>query len=169
MNKLIVIFDLDGTLIDTIGDLSAAVEYALERNGFPGHSVQEYRGMVGHGIRNLVTRALPSGTDDQTIETVLSDFVGYYTDHIDVQSRQYSGIYDLLKDLSSSGAVLAVASNKFQAGTEKLVKTAHNAGIPAIAVTWGFRPKSDLLAAEAIAESVSQLPELILSLTNRSL
>ena len=59
MDNSLVIFDLDGTLIDTIGDLSAAVEYALSEGGFPGHSVEEYRAMVGHGIRNLVTRAIP--------------------------------------------------------------------------------------------------------------
>ena len=57
MDANMVIFDLDGTLIDTIGDLAAAVEHALSQGGFPGHTVGEYRNMVGHGIRNLVTRA----------------------------------------------------------------------------------------------------------------
>ena len=210
-NDLIVIFDLDGTLIDTIGDLAAAVENALSRNGFPGHSVEEYRKMVGHGIRNLVTRALPEGISEGTIDTVLSDFVEYYTAHIDVLSRPYPGIHQLLRKLNEAGVRISVASNKFQAGTEMLIKrffpdvpfvkilgnapglplkpdaavvrlamdaaetsrgvlvgdsatdirTAHNAGIPAIAVSWGFRPKTDLEAAEAVADSVGELSNLI--------
>lgn len=210
-NDLIVVFDLDGTLIDTIGDLAAAVENALSRNGFPGHSVEEYRKMVGHGIRNLVTRALPEGVSEGTIDTVLSNFVEYYTAHIDVLSRPYPGIHQLLRELNKAGVKLAVTSNKFQAGTEMLIKrffpdipfvkilgnapglplkpdaavvrlamdaaetsrgvlvgdsatdirTAHNAGIPAIAVSWGFRPKTDLEAAEAIADSVEELSDLI--------
>lgn len=210
-SKNLVIFDLDGTLIDTIGDLSAAVEHALAENGFPGHSVEEYRAMVGHGIRNLVTRALPEGESEEVVDTVLAGFVDYYTAHIDVLSRPYPGIHDMLKGLAGSGISLAVASNKFQAGTEMLmrrffpdipfakilgnapglplkpdaavvrlaieaagsdravmvgdsatdIKTARNAGIPAIAVSWGFRPKSDLEAADAIAETIPQLSGFI--------
>ncbi|MBO4231077.1 MAG: HAD hydrolase-like protein [Bacteroidales bacterium] len=122
MDNSLVIFDLDGTLIDTIGDLSAAVEYALSEGGFPGHSVEEYRAMVGHGIRNLVTRALPEGASDEVIELSLSRFLEYYTSHIDVLSRPYPGIQDLLRELSDSDIKLAVTSNKFQAGTETLIR-----------------------------------------------
>ena len=122
MDNSLVIFDLDGTLIDTIGDLSAAVEYALSEGGFPGHSVEEYRAMVGHGIRNLVTRALPEGASDEVIELSLSRFLEYYTSHIDVLSRPYPGIQDLLRELSYSDIKLAVTSNKFQAGTETLIR-----------------------------------------------
>ena len=122
MDNSLVIFDLDGTLIDTIGDLSAAVEHALSEGGFPGHSVEEYRAMVGHGIRNLVTRALPEGAPDEVIELSLSRFLEYYTSHIDVLSRPYPGIQELLQDLSDAGVKLAVTSNKFQAGTETLIR-----------------------------------------------
>ena len=122
MDVNMVIFDLDGTLIDTIGDLSAAVENALSRGGFPGHTVDEYRNMVGHGIRNLVTRALPEGSPEEVIDITLERFVEYYTAHIDVLSRPYPGIPELLKKLSSDGFSLAVASNKFQAGTETLIR-----------------------------------------------
>ena len=122
MDNSLVIFDLDGTLIDTIGDLSAAVEHALSEGGFPGHSVEEYRAMVGHGIRNLVTRALPEGASDEVIELSLSRFLEYYTSHIDVLSRPYPGIQELLRDLSDAGVKLAVTSNKFQAGTETLIR-----------------------------------------------
>ena len=122
MSASIVIFDLDGTLIDTIGDLSAAVEYALRQGGFPGHTVDEYRSMVGHGIRNLVTRALPEGSSVETIDLSLSRFLEYYTKHIDVLSRPYPGIHEMLGDLSVRGIKLAVTSNKFQAGTETLIR-----------------------------------------------
>ncbi len=211
MEGSLVVFDLDGTLIDTIGDLAAAVEHALAGKGFPGHTVDEYRKMVGHGIRNLVTRALPEGTPERTIDSALKDFVEYYTVHIDVHSRPYPGIYGLLRKLTEEGVKLAVASNKFQAGTEMLmrrffpdipfvrilgnasglplkpdaevvhlameaagtsravlvgdsatdIKTAHNAGIPAIAVTWGFRPREDFGAAEDIVDTVGQLKDAI--------
>ena len=122
MSASIVIFDLDGTLIDTIGDLSAAVEYALQQGGFPGHTVDEYRSMVGHGIRNLVTRALPEGSSVETIDLSLSRFLEYYTKHIDVLSRPYPGIHEMLGELSVRGIKLAVTSNKFQAGTETLIR-----------------------------------------------
>ena len=122
MDVNMVIFDLDGTLIDTIGDLSAAVEHALCLGGFPGHTVDEYRNMVGHGIRNLVTRALPEGSSEEVIDIALGRFVEYYTAHIDVLSRPYPGIHELLRELSSEGVRLAVASNKFQAGTEALIR-----------------------------------------------
>ncbi len=122
MSASIVIFDLDGTLIDTIGDLSAAVEYALQQGGFPGHTVDEYRSMVGHGIRNLVTRALPEGSPVETIDLSLSRFLEYYTSHIDVLSRPYPGIHEMLGELSVRGIKLAVTSNKFQAGTETLIR-----------------------------------------------
>ena len=122
MDAKMVIFDLDGTLIDTIRDLAAAVEHALSIGGYPGHTVDEYRNMVGHGIRNLVTRALPEGSPEDVIEESLKRFVEYYTAHIDVLSRPYPGIPELLEKLSSDGFSLAVASNKFQEGTETLIR-----------------------------------------------
>ena len=241
--------------------------------------------MVGHGIRNLVTRALPEGSPEEVIDITLERFVEYYTAHIDVLSRPYPGIPELLKKLSSDGFSLAVASNKFQAGTETLIrrffpeipfvkilgnapslplkpdpevvrlaiaagidsagleaarpdpaslrfapypgkwssestlppqtagsppdrsrvhpralrlrsgtaaaeygrwpvaqpvnavmvgdsatdiKTARNAGIPAIAVSWGFRPRADLEIADAIADTPEQLNELIRIFTGKN-
>ena len=253
MDANMVIFDLDGTLIDTIGDLAAAVEHALSQGGFPGHTVGEYRNMVGHGIRNLVTRALPEGSPDDVIDVTLERFVEYYTEHIDVLSRPYPGIPELLGTLVSEGFTLAVASNKFQEGTESLIrrffpeipfvkilgnapglplkpdpevirlaiaaachslnevcvatgqrpysaaakrewtrprpggdpvtpataavmvgdsatdiKTARNAGIPAIAVSWGFRPRADLEIADAIADTPEQLNDLIRIFTGKN-
>ena len=118
------IFDLDGTLLDTIGDLSEAVNHALALRGLPLHSVSEYRLMVGHGVRNLVTRALPEEMqgDEALIDSALKDFKEYYTAHIDVFTRPYPGMRELLETLKDAGVHLAVASNKFQSGTEHLVR-----------------------------------------------
>ena len=119
-----VIFDLDGTLLDTLEDLACAVEHALQKRGFPGHSIQEYRGMVGHGVRNLVIRALPSQLQEnqELVDACLSDFKDYYRSHIDVHTHPYPGMPELLGRLRQEGVRLCVASNKFQEGVEHLVK-----------------------------------------------
>ncbi len=123
MNWKLVIFDLDGTLIDTIADLGTAVNHALEHKGLPPHNREEYRLMVGNGVRNLVWRAMPDSIkDDKALhEALLADFMEYYCAHINIHSRPYGGMAELLGELQSRGIRLAVASNKFQAGTEALV------------------------------------------------
>ena len=120
----LVLFDLDGTLIDTLEDLAEAVNHAMQLRGFPLHSLQEYRQMVGHGVRNLVKQALPADrqADEALLDAALADFKAWYTAHIDVHTRPYPGMQDLLRDLHAEGVLLAVASNKFQAGTEKLIR-----------------------------------------------
>lgn len=123
MQYKLVLFDLDGTLIDTLEDLAEAVNHALRLRGYPLHSLEEYRRMVGHGVRNLVLQALPEALqgDDALIDAALADFKAYYTAHIDVHTRPYPGMQDLLGDLHAAGVRMAVASNKFQAGTEQLI------------------------------------------------
>ena len=121
MTKL-AIFDLDGTLIDTIEDLGTAVNHALGLRGLPRHSIAQYRDMVGHGIRQLVINALGPAAGDPLTDEVLADFVDYYVAHIDVHTRPYPGMQQLLADLQKKGIRLSVASNKFQQGTEKLVR-----------------------------------------------
>lgn len=121
MTKL-AIFDLDGTLIDTIEDLGTAVNHALGLRGLPQHSIAQYRDMVGHGIRQLVINALGPAAGDPLTDEVLADFVDYYVAHIDVNTRPYPGMQQLLADLQKKGIRLSVASNKFQQGTEKLVR-----------------------------------------------
>ena len=122
--KKLVLFDLDGTLLNTIEDLSEAVNHALGLRGLPLHSVDEYRNMVGHGIRNLIHQALPQemNADEAYVEACVADFKVFYSAHIDVHTRPYPGMVELLKELSALGIKLAVASNKFQAGSEHLMK-----------------------------------------------
>ena len=121
--KNLVIFDLDGTLLNTLEDLAEAVNHVLELRGFPLHTLPEYRRMVGHGIRNLIRQALPATleVDDAYVEVCVADFKDYYSAHIDVHTRPYPGMVKLLKELHSRGIKLAVASNKFQEGTEHLI------------------------------------------------
>ena len=125
MTKL-AIFDLDGTLIDTIEDLGTAVNHALGLRGLALHSMAEYKDMVGHGVRDLVKDALAGSLgrqpEDALVDSALADFVDYYVAHIDVHTRPYPGIQALLSKLQGKGLKLAVASNKFQEGAEKLVK-----------------------------------------------
>ncbi|MBO6168719.1 MAG: HAD-IA family hydrolase [Bacteroidales bacterium] len=150
-----VIFDLDGTLLDTLEDLGAAVNNALAKRGFPLHSKEEYRSMVGHGVRNLVRSALPSGSSEELVDESLADFKEYYTAHIDVHTKPYPGMQELVKALSDKGVHLAVASNKFQAGTEKLVAEFFP-GIKFDAIL-GDRPGHPLKPDPAIVEEVLKL------------
>ena len=117
-----IIFDLDGTLLNTIDDLGYACNYALEKVGYPTHPIADYPRMVGNGINNLIRRALPEAerTDDN-IMRVRAHFVPYYNDHNCDYTHPYAGIPELLGALRAQGHRLAVASNKYQAATEKIV------------------------------------------------
>ena len=140
MNPKLVIFDLDGTLLDTLDDLSVAVNYAMLQRGFPLHTREEYRMMVGHGARNLMMKAVPAEhrKDEAMIDAVLADFRNYYNTHIDVYTKPFPGIPQLLESLHQNGIILAVASNKFQEGTEHLIKEFFP-NIPFVAIL-GNRP-----------------------------
>ena len=118
-----MIFDLDGTLLDTIDDLKEAVNHAMSLRGFPTFTRDEVMAMVGHGARNLMRKALPLGhKDDDMVNAAYDDFKAYYITHIDVHTKPFPGIHDLLTQLHQEGVLLAVASNKFQEGTEHLIK-----------------------------------------------
>ena len=207
----LVIFDLDGTLLNTIADLGNAANHTLAELGLPQHTLDEYTLMVGNGMRKLIMRALPDekAADDAFVDSTLAAFLRYYADHIDIFTKPYPGIPQLINSLSTAGFKLAVASNKIQAGAEKLIEkffpdidfvavmgnspqyplkpdaalveyimdkagtnrahtvmvgdsgtdiqTARNAGIPVIAVSWGFRPRHELTAADFIADDTSQV------------
>lgn len=121
--KKLAIFDLDGTLLNTIGDLAEGCNYMLALRGLAPHSLEEYRFMVGNGILRLVERALPEGLrSTEYVAEARRDFVAYYTNHIDCYTRPYEGIYEVLQRLQNEGWAMAVASNKFDEGTQKLVR-----------------------------------------------
>jgi len=121
--KSLLIFDLDGTLLDTVADLAASTNYALQLCGFPTHESEAYRFFVGNGINKLFERALP--TEEKTQENILrirKHFLEYYWIHNADLTTPYTGITSLLVSLQKAGIKLAVASNKYQKGTEKLIQ-----------------------------------------------
>lgn len=123
MKKQLVIFDLDGTLLDTVADLASATNQALERCGFPTHPVEAYYKFVGNGINKLFARALPADSrSEENVLRIRSLFVPYYNQHNADCSCPYPGIMDLLRWLRSCGVQIAVASNKYHEATVKLVR-----------------------------------------------
>ena len=124
MKNRLVIFDLDGTLLDSIGDLAEACNYMLSLRELGSHTREEYAKMVGNGILNLVKRALPKELrTDEYVMAARADFLDFYTANIDRHTRPYDGIYEVLHTLQEEGWSLAVASNKFDEGTQKLVRS----------------------------------------------
>ena len=121
--KKLIIFDLDGTLLNTIGDLADAVDYVMRSRNLPEHTNAEYRQMVGGGIKRLVERALPTelAENEAYVEECVAQFRRYYVDNIDRHTIPYDGITELLRKLQNDGVKMAVASNKFQHGTDRLV------------------------------------------------
>ena len=214
--KKLAIFDLDGTLLDTIADLAGSANHALKQLGYPTHDVETIRTFVGNGINKLLERALPE--NERTEENVMrmrAHFIPYYDMHNADLSQPYPGIISLLEELQARGMMIAVASNKYQKATVKLVghyfptirfievlgqregvnvkpdptivsdilkkanvsqeetlyvgdsgvdmQTARNAGVDAIGVTWGFRPRAELeiFSPMGLIDQASELVKFI--------
>ena len=122
MNKRLAIFDLDGTLLDTVADLANATNQALAQCGYPTHPTDAYYQFVGNGINKLFFRALPEeARTEENVMRIRSLFVPYYNEHNADDSRPYPGVSELLRTLQAQGIQLAVASNKYQQATAKLV------------------------------------------------
>lgn len=120
--KHAVIFDLDGTLLNTLGDLRAATNHALEVRGLPPHSMEEIRQFIGNGIRLLIRRAMPEGTPEAEIDAALDDFKAYYAAHIHDRTVPYDGIPQLLTALRKRGIQVAVLSNKIDSASQQLIE-----------------------------------------------
>ena len=118
----VFIFDLDGTLLDTLGDLASAVNYALRTHGMPEHSIDAVRRFVGNGVRVLIQRAVPNGEFNLQFEDVLATFRQYYLEHSLDTTRPYDGIPEMLSELRRRGCRTAVVSNKFDAATKELCR-----------------------------------------------
>ena len=119
MTKAIV-FDLDGTLLDTLTDLAASTNYALRSCGMPEHSIDDVRRFVGNGVRMLMTRAVPDGESNPRFDEAFSVFRQHYMQHCLDTTCPYPGIMDALAKLKEKGMMLAIVSNKMQAATEEL-------------------------------------------------
>ena len=115
-----VIFDLDGTLLNTLEDLKDSVNYALKRYDMPKRSLEDIRHFVGNGVEKLVERAVPEGTEKEAGEKVFAAFKEYYTLHCNDKTGPYPGISSLLADLKERGFQMAVVSNKLQEGVDAL-------------------------------------------------
>lgn len=143
--KKLVIFDLDGTLLNTIDDLATSTNYALQKNGFPTHELPEYKFFVGNGINKLFERALPEGEKtEENIMKVRKEFLIHYNIHNADLSKPYPGIESLLESLQSKGIKIAVASNKYHEATKKLISE--------------FFPKIDFVAVFGQREGVPAKP-----------
>ncbi len=120
--KQLVIFDLDGTLINSIADLGAAANFALTQCGFPTHPITSYPKFVGSGVSKLLERVLPeSSRTPEQIEVMRGYFKEYYGEHMTDATEPYPGIPELLEQLTERGIAVAVASNKYQKAVEELV------------------------------------------------
>ena len=216
MRPHLVIFDMDGTVLDTLEDLLNALNYALEKHGHGRRTLAQMRGYVGSGLYAMVTRALGNCEDKNVCDPVFADFKAYYLENYNVRTRPYPGIPELMKALKAEGVKCAISSNKVDSaagelsrahfgdlvamcvgespltprkpdptGTFRLMETlgasreetvyvgdsdvdcetARRAGLPFIAVTWGFRSREQLKAAGAavFADSCEELERLLKS------
>lgn len=210
MNYNAVLFDLDGTLLDTLGDLRLGVNLVLERHGYPERTLEEIRCFVGNGARQLMRLALPEGTAAEELEAILKEYLDWYAVNFCVKAAPYAGVKAVVEELAQKGVKVAIVSNKPDATTKKLgemffpglpafgqrddipkkpapemvwkamealgvtaeeavyvgdsevdVQTARNAGLPLVAVSWGFRTVEQLL--EAGAETIVHTAEELLS------
>lgn len=137
-----VIFDLDGTLLDTLEDLCDSTNFALAHFGFPTRSLAEVRSFVGNGIGKLIERALPENAGGQTYGAVLAEFKRHYAENCNNKTCLYVGIEELLRKLAQSGVKLAVVSNKVDSAVRELCEKYFGALVPvAIGEREGVRRK----------------------------
>lgn len=116
----LVIFDLDGTTLNTLEDLADACNAALSANGYPTHSLEKIRLSVGSGVSRLIRLTLPESAGDETHAKVLADFKAYYAAHVDIKTKPYPGIISMLESMRAAGVHTAVNSNKFNAAVQAL-------------------------------------------------
>ena len=114
------VFDMDGTILNTLDDMTASANYTLNKMGFPGRTTDEIRMFVGNGIPKLVERMVPAGTSEEDVKKSLAIFMDYYPKHSMDRTRPYEGIVELLKKLKDSGIKLACVSNKADAAMKDL-------------------------------------------------
>lgn len=152
-----VVFDLDGTLLDTLDDLMNSVNYALESNGYPARTKDEVRRFVGNGILLLMQRALPSGQENPDFDKVFAGFKEHYGIHCNDLTKPYEGIMELLELLKEKGVKMAIVSNKADFAVKELSEIYFKGIIP-VAIgekeSEGIRKKP---APDTVMEALRQL------------
>lgn len=155
-----IVFDLDGTLLDTLEDLTDSVNYALEKFGFPERTIDEIRSFVGNGIANLIARVLPEGTENPHYGEVLKTFREYYALHCKDKTKPYDGILQMLDILQGHAYQMAVVSNKFDAAVKELCKLYFGDRIrAAVGESGKVRKKPAPDAVYQVLEELSTPPE----------
>lgn len=163
MRYTTAIFDLDGTLLDTLEDLTDAVNATMNAFGFPERSLGEVRAFVGNGAAKLIERSLPEGRNTPDFDGILSFYDVYYTAHSLIKTAPYDGVHDVLRELCRRGVKLAVVSNKQDAAVKKLVRRFFGDVVSvAIGESAGVRrkPSPDSVLA-AMAELMSEPEECV--------
>ena len=122
MRYKLAVFDMDGTILNTLEDLADSTNYALKANGLPERTIDEVRRFVGNGIRLLIERAVPTDTDKKLTDKVFDTFKEYYKTHCAVKTRPHDGIKDVLLELRKAGCLTAVVSNKADFAVQDLCK-----------------------------------------------
>ncbi|MCQ2520304.1 MAG: HAD family hydrolase [Lachnospiraceae bacterium] len=214
MNKELFIFDMDGTILNTIEDITNAVNYILKKNNFPARTVDEVKFFVGNGLMKTLQRSVPEGTGQTIVDELFPEFIEYYKSNSNICTKPYDYIADVIRKLKKAGKHTAVVSNKRDEAVKELcevfflncfemalgdmegvprkpepnmvynviehfgipkekvvyigdsdvdIKTAENAGVDCIAVSWGFRDKAFLQehGASTIIDNPKQLLELL--------
>ncbi len=155
MGYQLVIFDLDGTLLDTLEDLADSVNYALSAYNFPERTIEEVRHFVGNGIRLLIERSVPQGTPKEKTDKVYAEFMEHYTANCANKTKPYDGILGLLYSLRKAGIKMAVVSNKADAAVKELCEK-YFAGLldEAVGERMGIRRKP---APDSVKEVLKKL------------
>lgn len=155
-----VIFDFDGTLLYTLKDLADAVNYALEKHGYPQHSEKVIQRFVGNGVNLLVARALPQGFDNPEYDKVFADFRDFYSKHCSDNTGPYRGVMELLAGLKAQGRKMAIVTNKYQTAAEELRRQFFADYIPLIVGDLeGRRRKPEPDAVFAAMKELGSAPE----------
>ncbi len=123
MKKNLIIFDLDGTLLNTLDDLTDSTNYALEIFGYPKHKLEDIRGFVGNGVEKLIQRALPDGINNADYKNILETFKQHYSKNMYTKTAPYPQIIEMLKSLKNDNCKIGVVSNKFDQAVKNLCKT----------------------------------------------
>ena len=160
MRYELAIFDLDGTLLNTLSDLADAANAALKECGYPARSMEEVRTFIGNGVARLIARAVPQGTSDDAVASVLARFKAIYIQNVNVKTAPYPGVMEMLETLNRRGVRCAVNSNKVD-GAVRLLCDDHFAGLLSMALgeREGIPKKPAPDGARLIMQALGVAPE----------